>query len=306
VWGDKLKNWVGHRSGRLVALEQQGRKLHVHCDCGVEKWIHTQCFRKGQSKSCGCLRKERSKGRPIKDLIGLRFNFLTVVDKIQYPNKRGVYWRCQCDCGNVIERLGGTLREKGKSQSCGCQRRGRPLGTDLTGKRFGRLTVLEKVYREGKLKWRCQCDCGVVKEIENSGFFGRPTKSCGCLQREKNRRGCRPGEAARHYHLDKYKWGAKLRGLQWGLSDMEFYSLIDGSCYYCGNPPSPTYWYKRGESLLANGVDRVNSSIGYTPQNCVSCCKFCNNAKGVLSKDSFLDHLKRVSEFKAWERYGNC
>jgi len=295
-----LKNWVGQRSGRLIALEQKERKLRVLCDCGVEKWIHTQCFRKGQSKSCGCLRREMGTGAPIKDLIGLQFGFLTVIEKVQYPYRRGVYWRCRCTCGNIIER---TLKIKGKYLSCGCKPQGRP-GTDQIGKRFGRLVVLEKVYCEGKLRWVCRCDCGVIKEVENSCLLGN-TKSCGCLLRETIRRGCAPGEAARHYHLDKYKRGAKQRGIQWGLADTEFYSLIDGDCCYCGKPPSPTYWYKRDEILSANGVDRTDSQLGYTPQNCVSCCKFCNNAKGVLSRRDFLAHLKRLSEFKAWEKYGN-
>ena len=55
---------------------------------------------------------------------------------------------------------------------------------DLTGRRFGRLVVMEKV---GKLpvRWRCRCDCGKVKDIDGSNLKRGLTKSCGCLHRER-------------------------------------------------------------------------------------------------------------------------
>ena len=42
-----------------------------------------------------------------------------------------------------------------------------------------------------------------------------------------------------------------------------------------------------------NGIDRVDNKIGYTLKNCVTCCKYCNNAK----KDNDVD------EFKEWLEY---
>jgi len=57
---------------------------------------------------------------------------------------------------------------------------------DITGQRFGRLTALHRTgeSRNGKIIWRCRCDCG--QEIESSlGKLGTDTKSCGCLHREQ-------------------------------------------------------------------------------------------------------------------------
>lgn len=64
---------------------------------------------------------------------------------------------------------------------------------DLTGKRFGRLTVLEigkPRYQPSGTKrifWKCKCDCGEIKEIEGQSLRDGKTISCGCYRREHNR-----------------------------------------------------------------------------------------------------------------------
>lgn len=63
---------------------------------------------------------------------------------------------------------------------------------DLTGQKFGRLTVLEKTEpfrcRDGKVQcagWKCRCDCGNEVRIRSNSLLMGVTKSCGCLNREK-------------------------------------------------------------------------------------------------------------------------
>jgi len=56
---------------------------------------------------------------------------------------------------------------------------------DLTGKRFERLLVLERASNKGKNTcWKCQCDCGKIKNIDARSLYERKTRSCGCLQSE--------------------------------------------------------------------------------------------------------------------------
>lgn len=61
---------------------------------------------------------------------------------------------------------------------------------DLTGQRFGRLVVICECGRtkRGQVLWKCRCDCGneCVVEGYNLRKRKRPTRSCGCLRREKN------------------------------------------------------------------------------------------------------------------------
>ena len=57
---------------------------------------------------------------------------------------------------------------------------------DLTGQRFGRLTVIKRVKNNkyGKAMWLCQCECGNTKEIYSYSLTSGKSKSCGCLHKE--------------------------------------------------------------------------------------------------------------------------
>ena len=58
----------------------------------------------------------------------------------------------------------------------------------LSGLRFGRLTVISRIGTRGSSPlWLCKCDCGNEKIINSSGL-GNKTQSCGCLYTESRRR----------------------------------------------------------------------------------------------------------------------
>ena len=58
---------------------------------------------------------------------------------------------------------------------------------DITGRKFGRLTVVKQV-ENGKYGryWECKCECGntIIRPTADLTRKKRPTRSCGCLQRE--------------------------------------------------------------------------------------------------------------------------
>lgn len=58
---------------------------------------------------------------------------------------------------------------------------------NLTGQKFGRLTVLYELpeRKNGKIQWRCRCDCGNEKDVLSTSLTSGHTQSCGCLQKEK-------------------------------------------------------------------------------------------------------------------------
>jgi hypothetical protein len=71
--------------------------------------------------------------------------------------------------------LGKYLRN-GKSISCGCNKK-----SDLTGKKFGKLTVIETLYNYNgysRATYKCKCDCGNVIYVKSSEIYKR--KTCGC------------------------------------------------------------------------------------------------------------------------------
>lgn len=57
-------------------------------------------------------------GRLI-DITGNKYGRLTVIQHLGVKTRRTHYWRCQCECGNIIETSGDNLK-KGNSKSCGC------------------------------------------------------------------------------------------------------------------------------------------------------------------------------------------
>lgn len=93
------------------------------------------------------------------------------------------------------------------------------------------------------------------------------------------------------------KYSARTRGYEFALSDSEAKALVGGACHYCGHEP---------EDRL-NGIDRVDNSLGYTTDNCVSACAACNNAKGCLDAVTFWQrcaHFSGVGEFP--EAFPDC
>lgn len=59
---------------------------------------------------------------------------------------------------------------------------------DLTGKRFGRLFVIERGENDKQKKpmWKCQCDCGEYVTVRGAALSQGHTVSCGCYCREKH------------------------------------------------------------------------------------------------------------------------
>lgn len=92
-----------------------------------------------------------------------------------------------------------------------------------------------------------------------------------------------------------YQRKSKNKKRHFELSAQEFAHIIEKPCFYCGNTASNIVKYGQRQYRY-NGVDRVNSDLGYSISNCVPCCKLCNYGKRDLDKDEFLDWIKRVYE----------
>lgn len=72
---------------------------------------------------------------------------------------------------------------------------------DLTGKRFGRLTVLHRAERnKGRhVVWTCKCDCGNVVNVLGCHLRSGATESCGCLHSETTSKNCLSVKAGDKY-----------------------------------------------------------------------------------------------------------
>ena len=61
-----------------------------------------------------------------------------------------------------------------------------PRFKDLTGQRFGRLTVIDRAENKGgRVCWNCHCDCGNTCTVKSHELTSGDTKSCGCIHKEQ-------------------------------------------------------------------------------------------------------------------------
>ena len=77
-----------------------------------------------------------------------------------------------------------------------------PKRIDLTGEKFGRLTVISfaGTDKNGKVLWHCQCECGNKTIVRSDSLRWGATRSCGCLNRE-----CGKKLAEKYNQKRKYK-----------------------------------------------------------------------------------------------------
>ena len=181
---------VGQKFGLLTVVERdfdrKGGYWLCKCDCGNPQLISVRGsnLKSGNSKSCGCLSRAKSKAK-VEDLTGRVFNHLTVIERDL--SKKGTYWLCQCDCGNpILTSVRACNLKNGNTKSCGCLR-GKNLKErliDLTGQKFGKLTVLEQSFtKNGLIYWKCQCDCGSAPvDVAGTYLKNGGTSSCGCIK----------------------------------------------------------------------------------------------------------------------------
>lgn len=147
------------------------------------------------------------------------------------------------------------------------------MGTykDLTGQKFGRLTVLKRADN-GKNKqsyWLCLCDCGNKKIVRRDSLISNKTISCGCLQKENS----------------------KKANTKHGFYNTRIYDIYLGMIARCNNQNRRNYKYYGGRDIqvckewldnfmnfytwaIKNGytdnltIDRINFNNNYEPSNC--------------------------------------
>lgn len=267
----KFIDLKGQKFAHLTVLERVENNKHNQvqykclCDCGRECVVIGMNIKNNKAQSCGCRTFHKTN---LQDITGQKFGSLTVLGRADNQGTRTM-WNVRCDCGNELVVLGANLK-RGNTTSCGCKKE-----PNLTGKVFGRLTVLERVEnriaKSGKTdrQFLCRCQCG--KEIIVPAFrlLNGSTRSCGCLAAEQS----------------------VIRNTTHGESDSRLYHIWTGMKQRCHNPKSPSYknygargiivcdeWFDDFQAFydwaMSNGydntlsIDRINSNDIYKPSNC--------------------------------------
>ena len=148
---------------------------------------------------------------------------------------------------------------------------------DLTGRKFGRLIVIERDVTSRRTKWICKCECGNIKSVQATHLKSGATTSCGCYQKEK----------------------AKKANTKHGYTGTSLHHRWKAIIQRCNNPKAEKYkdygargitvceeWLKFENFLewsLKNGysddleLDRIDNDKGYEPSNCRWCKTIINN-----------------------------
>lgn len=133
---------------------------------------------------------------------------------------------------------------------------------DLTGRRFGMLTVISRANNKGEeTMWNCQCDCGSISVVQGNNLRRGKTKSCGCQRIKHGKKGTRLyniwGGMKKRCNCPTHMWYKRYggRGItvcdEWNNDFQAFYDWAMSHGY--------------SDDLT---IDRIDNDKGYSPDNC--------------------------------------
>lgn len=259
------KDLTGQVFGRLTVVSPSSIKKYYWdciCSCGNKTVVAGSSLVSGGTKACGCLQSR------FKDLSGKTFGRLKVL-ALSHMDKTA-YWHCLCECGSS-KVVAGVKLSSGETRSCGCLQKELTSAAsrkDLTGKVFGRLTVLGYHHTDKIAYWSCMCSCGKETVVRGTSLRNGDTQSCGC------------------YHSD----ASSSRNSTHRLTSHTLHNIWAGMKQRCFDVNSKNYkwWGGRGISVcdewldfvpfyewaVSNGyesglsIDRINNDGNYEPSNC--------------------------------------
>lgn len=246
--------------------------------------------------------------RNLNEFIGLTKGVVTITGfdstEFQKKNLKDVIANCKCSiCGSSFQVKLNSLRRseifyEHNCPACKEAYRKQQIEKRLQGRQKGVLKFVEFDHFDGTRAFvKCQCSrCGKFTVVRDDRFSKtqNPLSCENCYpnytsEKNKLRYQKMHNLFGEEYELDKkirakvqsLKQGAEDRNFEFQLSDEEAKQLVAGTCHYCGS----------SEFI---GIDRLDSLQGYTKENCVSCCKYCNLMKNNLPYDLFITQIQKI------------
>ena len=186
---------------------------------------------------------------------------------------------------------------------------------EFIGYSVGSLTVIQFLEQKwlpsgGRYDYYylCRCECGreetfIRRVLMSTAVVKRNTICCHKCQKDRlknNRVAVKyTNDLDRHIGIvySNYKSKCKTKNWEFDLSFNQFKGLVLQDCWYCGLEPNNCRGKHRAIGLSRenlSGVDRIDSTKGYTVDNCRPCCEDCNKAKRRLTEKEFLELIERI------------
>lgn len=151
-----------------------------------------------------------------------------------------------------------------------------PKRIDLTGQRFGRLTVLHFDHNDGHgcAMWKCICDCGRETIVAAGNLRSGSVKSCGCLKMDLLKSHfCKHGR----YKERLYQVWASIKTRCYNTHDPNFKLYGSRGISMCDEWRHDYAAFR--DWAMANGydpdaprgqctIDRIDNDGNYEPSNC--------------------------------------
>lgn len=192
----------------------------------------------------------------------------------------------------------------------------------MSGQIYNSWKIIEidkESCKNGVLYWKAKClECNKVYSVHGANVRNGLSKrctDCGCghghsKQIGQTRTKRTAEESAYHYLFIKLKKDAKKRKHVWELSEQQVKSLVSQNCSYCGIVPSLvctplkdqglSQKREKESTIVRNGIDRIDSSKGYTAENSIPCCAQCNLAKSDFTQAEFSSWFDRLATFQGY------
>jgi hypothetical protein len=154
---------------------------------------------------------------------------------------------------------------------------------NMTGEKFGSLTVTKRAESKNKLAmWECQCKCGNTCVCRGADLRQGKIKTCGCRKGIKSRRNWQGhGEIPRSYWSSLAN-NADQRGKEFKIDIQQANDLFLEQNKQCALSGRIIGFGDRSASM-----DRIDNTKGYTIDNVQWLHKDVNKAKGQFTQDEF-------------------
>lgn len=140
---------------------------------------------------------------------------------------------------------------------------------NLTGQIFGKLKVLNYFHKNGRIYWRCKCDCGNITNVRGDRLLDGNTKSCGCLQKEVVRK---LNTIHNDSHTRLYDIWTDMKQRCYNQHNKRYKDYGARGIAVCDEWKNDYSTFK--EWALSNSyndtltIDRINNNSNYEPNNC--------------------------------------